>query len=161
MLRGGILNKELNHALAAMGHGDVLIVCDAGFPIPVDAWRIDLAITRDFPPLVPVLEIVAGALIAERVLFGEEVATNNPPLYRELQRLFPESELEAIPHETIMTEMAARAKAIVRTGGFTPWGNIALVSGVDPFAWFGDPALVVPPFYQERMARIKRTRGEG
>ena len=29
-----ILNAELNHAIASMGHGDLMIVCDAGFPIP-------------------------------------------------------------------------------------------------------------------------------
>ncbi len=32
MLRGGILHNELNKVLASMGHGDILIVCDAGFP---------------------------------------------------------------------------------------------------------------------------------
>ncbi len=74
-----------------MGHGDVLTVCDAGFPIALDAWRIDLAITQDFPPLLPVLKLIAGALIAEKVLFGEEVATNNPPLHRELQRIFADA----------------------------------------------------------------------
>ena len=161
MLRGEVLNTELNRALAAMGHGDVLIVCDAGFPIPSDAWRIDLAITQDFPPLLPVLENVAGALIAEKVLFGQDVVTNNPPLHRELQRIFADAELAAIPHATIMTETAARAKEIVRTGGFTPWGNVALVSGVDPLAWFADPALVVPPVYQKRIERIRRARGAG
>ena len=61
----------------------------------------------------------------------------------------------------MMTETAARAMAIVRSGGFTPWGNVALVSGVDPCAWFADPELVVPPVYRDRIARIKRARGEG
>ena len=51
MKRGKLLNSELNHAIASMGHGDLMIVCDAGFPIPDDVWRIDLAITRDVPDL--------------------------------------------------------------------------------------------------------------
>jgi D-ribose pyranase len=34
-----------------MGHTDRLIVCDAGFPVPPTVPRIDLAITRNLPPL--------------------------------------------------------------------------------------------------------------
>ncbi|WP_367219297.1 RbsD/FucU domain-containing protein, partial [Mesorhizobium sp.] len=43
MNRNRLLNAELAHAIASMGHGDLMIVCDAGFPIPSTAWRIDLA----------------------------------------------------------------------------------------------------------------------
>lgn len=160
MLRGGILHNELNKVLASMGHGDILIVCDAGFPIPRDAWRVELAITRDFPDLVPVLEIIASEFIAEKVMFAHEVPSNNAPLYRNLQRIFDDCELESIAHQSMLTEMAYKAKAIVRTGGYNPWGNIALVSGTDPFAWFTNEEVVVPPFYQNRIAQIKRARGE-
>ena len=51
MKRNGILNFGLNQALAAMGHGDLMIVCDAGFPIPTQASRVDLAIVADVPDL--------------------------------------------------------------------------------------------------------------
>ena len=34
MKQGGILNAELSHAIACLGHGDGLLVVDAGFPIP-------------------------------------------------------------------------------------------------------------------------------
>ena len=44
------------HAIASMGHGDLMIVCDAGFPIPSSAWRIDLAIVPDVPDLETVLD---------------------------------------------------------------------------------------------------------
>ena len=58
MKRGRILNAELNHAIASMGHGDLMIVCDAGFPIPDTAWRIDLAIEKDLPDLGQVLSLI-------------------------------------------------------------------------------------------------------
>ena len=122
MLRGGILNSELNHVLASMGHGDLLIVCDAGFPIPREAWRVDLAITRDFPDLVPVLEIIAGEFIAEKVMFAHEVVSNNTPLHRNLERIFAEAALEAIPHQTILGELAHKAKASVMTFGMNELG---------------------------------------
>ena len=49
MKLGRILNKKLNTAIADMGHGDMLVICDAGFPIPSEAQRIDLAIEQDLP----------------------------------------------------------------------------------------------------------------
>ena len=36
MKRGRILNRELSDALNSMGHGDWLVITDAGFPIPED-----------------------------------------------------------------------------------------------------------------------------
>ena len=51
MKRNGILNLGLNQAIAAMGHGDLMIICDAGFPIPSHVTRIDLAIVPDVPDL--------------------------------------------------------------------------------------------------------------
>ncbi|GAL24430.1 carbohydrate transport protein [Vibrio variabilis] len=39
-----ILHPELAKALAQLGHGDIVLVTDAGFPIPADANRVDLGI---------------------------------------------------------------------------------------------------------------------
>lgn len=154
MKRGKILNAELNHAIATMGHGDLMIVCDAGFPIPSDAWRIDLAISQDVPDLETVLSLIADAFIAEKVSYAAEMGENNPPLLEKVERLFPASAHEPIPHQTILSEMAGRAKVIVRTGAFDPWGNILLYSGVDAPIWFAKPGLNVPAEYQEIVARM-------
>jgi D-ribose pyranase len=155
MKRGKLLNAELNHAIASMGHGDLLIVCDAGFPIPSNAWRIDLAITQDVPDLETVLTAVSDAFIAEKVSYAAEMAENNPPLLEKVKRLFPASAHDPIPHQQILSEMAARAKVIVRTGAFDPWGNILLYSGVDAPIWFAKPGLNVPEQYQEIVKRMQ------
>jgi len=55
-----MLNAQLSQAIASMGHGDLIIVCDAGFPIPSTAWRIDLAIVPDVPDLETVLAPIAA-----------------------------------------------------------------------------------------------------
>jgi hypothetical protein len=34
-----------------------------------------------------------------------------------------------------------------------------MVAGTDPFAWFSNPEIVMPPFYHERIAQINRARG--
>lgn len=154
MLSGGILNVHLAQALASMGHGDTLIVCDAGFPIPRDAWRIDLAIFRGFPDLIPVLEVIAANFISEKVMYADMIPTHNPTLHQHLQRIFKTCDHETVEHTRMVGQMARDAKVIVRTGAYEPWGNIALVSGTDPFIWFERKDVKITKFYRERMAQI-------
>ena len=45
MKRTGLLNIELSQVIAGMGHGDVLVIGDAGLPVPKGVRRIDLALT--------------------------------------------------------------------------------------------------------------------
>jgi D-ribose pyranase len=118
--RAGILNKGLSEAIASMGHGDNLIVCDAGFPIPEDAWRIDLALIQDVPDLQTVLSAIAQEFIAEKVRIAEELKENNPPLYQQLTELFDERDFELVPQVQMLSEAPRHAKAIVRTGASTP-----------------------------------------
>ena len=49
--------------------------------------------------------------------------------------------------------MAAKAKVIVRTGAFDPWGNILLYSGVDVPAWFSKEGVVAPDYYEKKLKR--------
>lgn len=151
MNRNRLLNAELAHAVASMGHGDLMIVCDAGFPIPANVWRIDLAISPDVPDLETVLTPIAQNLIAEKVSYADTLPAHNAPLLEKVRRLFPDADHEMIKHETILGEMAAKAKMIVRTGAFDPWGNILLYSGVDVPAWFSKPGVVAPDYYAKKM----------
>jgi D-ribose pyranase len=151
MKRNGILNFGLNQALAAMGHGDLMIVCDAGFPIPTHVNRVDLAIVADVPGLETVLTAISADFIAEKFGYANEMAQNNPRLKEKVDRIFAGVELVTYPHAEILTELAAKAKFIVRTGAFDPWGNIILYSGVDVPKWFTKPGTVVPEYYASRM----------
>jgi D-ribose pyranase len=151
MKRNGILNLGLNQAIAAMGHGDFMIVCDAGFPIPAQVTRVDLAIVPDVPDLETVLTAISGDFIAEKFGYANEMAKNNPRLKEKVDRIFAGAELMTFPHAEILTELAAKAKFIVRTGAFDPWGNIVLYSGVDVPGWFAKTGTVVPEYYANRM----------
>jgi simple sugar transport system permease protein/D-ribose pyranase len=88
------------------------------------------------------------------------MAENNPPLLEKVQKIFASSDYEPIPHEQILNEMAAKAKVIVRTGAFDPWGNILLYSGVDAPVWFTKPGLVVPEVYAKRVEQMLRDGAE-
>ena len=151
MKRGELLNAELSSAIAHMGHGDLMIVCDAGFPIPNNAWRVDLAITQDLPDLSQVLSAVSSAFIAEKVLYADALPDHNPHLLSLVKTIFDDADHEMIPHEQILTQMASKAKVIVRTGAFDPWGNILLYSGVDVPKWFSKPGTVAPPEYARKL----------
>jgi len=155
MKNSKILNKELINAIAAMGHTDLMIVCDAGFPIPNDAWRVDLAVIQDVPDLETVLTAISEEMIVEKVSYASEMAENNPPLLKKVQNIFHASNHEPISHEKILSEMASKAKVIVRTGAFDPWGNILLYGGVDAPIWFSKPGLKVPEVYAERVRQMK------
>ena len=151
MKRNGILNLGLNQALAAMGHGDLIIVCDAGFPIPTHVGRVDLALIVDVPDIETVLKAISADFIAEKFGYANEMAKNNPRLKEKVDRIFSGAELVTFPHTEILTELATKAKFIVRTGAFDPWGNILLYSGVDVPKWFAKPGTVVPEYYADRM----------
>jgi D-ribose pyranase len=150
--RGGILNAQLAAAIAAMGHGDLLLVVDAGFPIPQSANRIDLAVARDLPDLRTILTLVHRELIVEAVTSASEMAEYNPRLHEWLISEFAGADFEPVPHSEMLSDVPLRAKAIVRTGAFDPWGNIALRSGVDVGQWFTREGVKVPDYYEARFA---------
>ncbi|REM26021.1 D-ribose pyranase, partial [Mycobacterium tuberculosis] len=58
MKRSPLLHAELSHVIASLGHGDMLVLGDAGLPIPDGPRRIDLAVARGVPLLNDVLQAV-------------------------------------------------------------------------------------------------------
>lgn len=151
MNRSRLLNAELSHAIASMGHGDLMIVCDAGFPIPSTAWRIDLAIVPDVPDLETILAPISEHFIAEKVSYADTLPVHNAPLLRKIERLFAGADFQPVTHDAILKEMAVKAKVIVRTGAFDPWGNILLYSGVEVPAWFSKEGVVAPDYYAAKL----------
>lgn len=151
MKRAGILNADLAHAIASLGHGDQLLVVDAGFPIPSTAWRIDLALLPNLPDLRTVLAAIADEMFVEAITVADDVETHNRPLARWLRERWPAVDIGTIPHTEMLTGAAASAKAVVRTGAFDPWGNVVLHSGVDVPAFFAQPGVVVPDYYADRV----------
>ena len=57
MRPGRILHPELAKALATCGHTDIILVTDAGFPIPKDANRIDLGYYAGAVDVLDILRI--------------------------------------------------------------------------------------------------------
>lgn len=135
MRPSGLLHGELLSALAAMGHGDELVVADAGLPTPADVPRIDLAVLPGVPSFEAVLRAVLGEFVVEGATWAEEATGNGSGVDRLLSALLreacPMASFQRVPHEELK-RMVRRARLVVRTGEFTPYANVILRGGV-PF----------------------------
>ncbi|WP_103500844.1 MULTISPECIES: D-ribose pyranase [Streptomyces] len=151
MKRRGILNDKLSAALATLGHTDLVLVVDAGFPVPREADRIDLAIAENLPDLRTVIGLIADELVVEGVVRAEEVPSNNPLLDTWLRERFDDAEFTTRTHADMLGELARSAKVVVRTGAFEPWGNIGLYCGVDVPRWFGGEGVIAPDYYADKL----------
>lgn len=125
MKRTTLLNAELSGLIASFGHGDLLVIGDAGLPVPPGVRVIDLALTRGVPSMFDVLDTVLTELVVERSTVAQEAGTA-------LLAGFTQRDIGPVTllsHEDF--KIATRqARAIVRTGECTPYANIALFAGV-------------------------------
>lgn len=126
--RPRLLHPGLRAALAAMGHTDLLLVADRGFPIPPGPQRIDLALTDDLPTVLQVLRCVAAEVRIEQLLLAEEAAQVSPGHLTALQALLPSVPRETVPHLHFKA-IARSVAAAVRTGDSTPYANVLLAIG--------------------------------
>jgi D-ribose pyranase len=129
MKKTSLLQSDLSYVIATLGHLDTLVIADAGLPIPTETVRIDLALTRGVPGGVQTLRVVLEEMKVERVILAEEAKERNPGYLAEVQELLPGVPVEFVSHAEFKTRTAS-ARAIVRTGEFSPYANVILVSGV-------------------------------
>ena len=125
----GFLNGQVDAALTRQGHMDLMMVVDAGFPVPDHVELIDLALKPDTPTVPEVLAELAKVHSVEKLVLAEETRRHNPSYFEKVTSgPWKDAETEVISH----TELKIRSqevKTIIRTGDFTAWANIMLVSG--------------------------------
>ncbi|MFV0135892.1 D-ribose pyranase [Streptomyces sp. HMX87] len=127
MKKSGILNRHLCGALAEPGHGDGVLVCDAGMPVPDGPRVVDLAFRAGVPSFAEVLDGLPAELVTEGATAEEEVCRANPEAATLLAGHFPS--LDLVPHEHLK-RLSVSARLIVRTGGARPYANVLLRCGV-------------------------------
>jgi D-ribose pyranase len=128
---GGLLHPELAAVIAGLGHGQRLVISDAGLPIPPGVRRIDLAVRCGVPSFADVVSVVGAELAVERVVIATESDTIGHGRIREILARALDSRVlvEVVSHEELK-EMSASAVAVVRTGECTSYLNVVLVAGV-------------------------------
>jgi D-ribose pyranase len=132
MKKTPLLNIALSRVVASLGHGDVLMIVDAGMPVPPGVELIDLALTHGTPDFVSVLNTVLSEMQVESHVIADEMLEKQPPALSVVQALAAVGGLgqqTLISHEELK-QLSRRARAIVRTGECQPYTNIALVAGV-------------------------------
>lgn len=122
MKKTGILNADLSAVVARLGHGDLLVIGDAGLPVPPGVHCVDLAVTLGVPRLRDVLDAVLTEMCVEAAFRAEEAGA----IGAEIDARVPCS---LMPHEQFKAR-SAEAVAVVRTGEATPYANVGLISGV-------------------------------
>jgi D-ribose pyranase len=142
----GILHNELAKQVARLGHGDMIVIADRGFPFPRHDQTvcIDLSIGRGIPKVADVVKIVLEELEIERVIIADETKTVSPKVYDEFKAILATKKnkgndilIKNIPHPDFKHLVlngsleGQEMKVFVKCGQFTPYANIILISGVD------------------------------
>ena len=129
MKKSGILNRELSKVIASMGHGDYMVISDAGLPVPKNVEVVDVSVSENIPRFLDALNSVLVELKVEKAIIAKEMKINSSQVFSKVEGLLPGVEIKEISHEEFKKEVSS-ARAVVRTGEFTPYSNIILVSGV-------------------------------
>ena len=137
MKKGTLINSELSHAVARLGHNDGLCICDAGLPIPDETRRIDLAVSKGIPSFMDTVKAVFSEMTVEAVEMAEEFPETSPDVHDAFLALLKEEEKSIgkeirilyVRHEAFKLA-TKRCRATVRTGEFTPYANVILRAGV-------------------------------
>jgi D-ribose pyranase len=129
MKKTALLNTALSETISMLGHGEMLVIGDAGLPIPAGLRRIDLALTGGIPTFLDTLRVVLSEMHVQSIVVASETGEKSPDIRQGIFALLPDVPVTAISHEEFK-ERTRAAVAIVRTGEFTPYANVILVSGV-------------------------------
>ena len=125
----GMINRDIAAVISAQGHGDLLMVTDAGFAIPQDLEVIDLSLKENVPMVLDVLLELRKYFSVEKMYMSTETRDVNPTHFKCVSETFgPGVEVETLPHDELKMK-SRKVKAVIRTGDFTAYGNVILVSG--------------------------------
>jgi len=128
MKKIGILNQDISEVVAGLGHTDTLVIADAGLPIPAGTRRIDLALTAGIPTFLDTLRAVLAEMYVERAIVAEEMVEVSPRVYEAIKEILGDVPIKTVTH-LIFKERSGSARAVIRTGEFTPYANVILVAG--------------------------------
>jgi D-ribose pyranase len=129
MKKSGLLNADLLHVIASMGHTDRLVIADSGLPIPPAVPRIDLALVAGIPSFLDTLRAVLGELAVEAATIAEEMRQRSPALHDGTLAALGRIRLEYVTHEAFKAALPG-VRAVVRTAEQTPYANVILHAGV-------------------------------
>lgn len=128
MKKTPLLNIAISQLIASLGHGDKVVIGDAGLPVPPGVPLIDLALTRGVPGFIETLKIVLSEMQVEHYVVADALSLQSPDLAAQVDNI-------GLPDKRVLSHIELKkltqsARAIIRTGECTPYANIILIAGV-------------------------------
>lgn len=125
------LNPQLSRVISETGHTDLVVVTDAGLPIPLGVERVDLSVRPGLPAFLDVLDTVLAELVVEGATVSEEIREHSPDMLVALEERLGALgvDITLVPHVELKAQTHG-ARAAVRSGEFTPYANVILHAGV-------------------------------
>lgn len=128
MKKAGILNGELMGALTNLRHGDGLVICDQGFPIPKGCYTIDISLVSGIPTFKQVLKALLDEMRFESYYIVDFMDEANPEYYQLIQESLSKYDVKKKLSMEEFVNKTKEAKLVIRTGEPLPASNIYLVS---------------------------------
>lgn len=129
MKETGVLNRNLAKLLSEQGHQDRMMVCDAGFAIPKEIKVVDLSLKKDMPTIDQVLEELKEHYSVEKIIMAEETKRISPQKFEKVREILGQDlPVETVEH-SILKRLSHDVKFVIRTGDFTSYSNVLLISG--------------------------------
>ena len=132
MKKTPLLNIALSRLVASLGHGDIVVIADAGLPVPRGIELIDLALTQGVPDVASTLRALLSEMQVQSHVLATELLQAPSPALSCIDEQAGKGELgsRSLLTHNAFKELCLQAKVIVRTGECRPYCNIALISGV-------------------------------
>jgi D-ribose pyranase len=125
----GIINRGLAKIISEQGHHDLLMVVDAGFAIPKGLEVVDLSFAENKPMVIEVLTEIEKYFSVEKMIMANQTKEISPTLFSKIKNVWGGNiDVDMIDHSEFR-QKAKEVKAVIRTGDFTAYGNVILVSG--------------------------------
>lgn len=129
MRADGLWHAELLRLLTDLRHHDMVVIADAGLPVPAGVATIDLGWRRGQPRVRDVLDAVLAELVVERASLAKELRGGEA--HDDLASALIDVPVAWVSHEELKA-IVGDARAVVRTGDDIPFANVVLHAGV-PF----------------------------
>ena len=80
----GILNRDLAAAISKQGHGDMLMITDAGFTIPSHVKVIDISLAENIPTVMDLLTELKKYFSVEKIIMSDETREVSPTHFKKV-----------------------------------------------------------------------------
>lgn len=128
MKKTGILNGELEGILTNLRHGDGLVICDQGFPIPRGCCTIDISLVSGIPTFRQVLKALLDEMRFCEYYIVDFMKEVNTGYYKLVKENFAKYDVQKELTMDEFLEKTKEAKLVIRTGEPLPASNIYLTS---------------------------------